>query len=74
MLTNAKKTKQHSSISPGSAVSVGLSNKLDTASQPEKEVGQEMITRIPQPEIEAAQQLLARIAVRIVTQRRTDEK
>jgi hypothetical protein len=74
MLMNAKKPKQHSSISPASAVSIGLSNELDTESQPQKELGQEMITRIPHPEIEAAQQLLARIAVRIVTRRRTDEK
>ena len=74
MLMNAKKPKQHSSISPASAVSVGLSNKLDTESRPQKEVGQEMITRIPPPEMQAAQQLLARIAVRIVTQRRRDEK
>ena len=47
MLMNAKKSKQHSSISPASAVSVGLSNKLDTESRPQKEIGQEMITRIP---------------------------
>ena len=74
MLMNAEKPKQHSSISPAFAVSVGLSNELDTESRPQKEPGQEMITRIPHPEMQVAQQLLARIAVRIVTQSRTDEK
>ena len=74
MLTNAQKLKQHLSISPPSAVSVGLSNSLDAGLQLEEHLDKEMISRISPPAKEAAQQLLAGIAVRIVTQRRTDEK
>ena len=74
MLRNAQKPKPYPLMSPPSAVSVGLSNRLDAGWRPEKQVGQELITRIPPPEIEATQRLLARIAVRIITQRRRDEK
>jgi hypothetical protein len=75
MLMNTKKSNQHSSISPPSTVSVGLSNRLEPDSQPAEHFENEIISRIVPPEIEAAQQLLARISVRIVTQKRgTNEK
>jgi len=74
MLMNARKSKQHSSISPPSAVSAGLSNRFDTGLRAEEQLHQETVTRVVQPEIEAAQRLLARIAARIVTQRRRNER
>ena len=74
MLTNTQKPKQYALMSPPSAASDRLSNRLEPGSQPADHLEKEMISRIIPPEIEAAQQLLAQISVRIVTQRRTNEK
>ena len=46
MLMNTKKPKRHSSISPPSTVSVGLSNRLEPESQPAEHLQKEMISRI----------------------------
>ena len=72
MLTNTEQPKDQSSTSRPFGASGRSPRASERGSRPEKEIGREMTASAP--EIQAAQQLLARIAVRIVTEKKPDEQ
>jgi hypothetical protein len=72
MLMNTEKPKDQSSTSQPFGASGRSSRASEQGSRPEKEIGREMTAAAP--EIQAAQRLLARIAVRIVTEKNSDEQ
>jgi len=70
LLNKSNKTEYPLSISKLSALSSGLSKALEAGSTRPNETTMEMIANHSAPELQAAQKLIARIAVRILTQRK----
>jgi hypothetical protein len=73
MLTNTEKLKHQSSTSRPFGASGRSSRELEQGSPPANYQNQDMIRRDCPQEIQAAQRILARIAVRILHGRKTNE-
>jgi hypothetical protein len=69
-----KKLEHYSPISPLSEVSVESSRTLKPKLLAPTKTDLELLEKDTPPEIQAAQQILARIAVRILTERKKDER
>jgi 3-oxoacyl-ACP reductase-like protein len=74
MLTTMRKAINQSSMSKPFGASDESCSPSKNGSPPTKNQNQDMITRDYPQEIQAAQQILARIAVKILTRRKTDEE
>jgi hypothetical protein len=73
MLVKMKKPKRQSSNSKRLERSAAASGAFKIGLPPTREIEQETIAKQVRPQIKAAQQLIARIAARIVTERKADE-
>jgi hypothetical protein len=74
MLTTMRKSTYQSSISKPFGASDESCSLSKNGSPPAKHPTQETAISDSPPEIQAAQQMLARIAVKILTRRKTDEE